>query len=443
MSYQIKKLAAFLATLFGNTVEEVPADSEHGTVAILAGEGDQLEFVTFAGQSIQVQNTSSGPTLYILMEGILAEQKFIDECLKDRDFASQIGSKALSNCLHSVLRARYADESDGLDLEAIVKDEVLKPLRGAIRPWRVRIPVKNLIVQSTVRVGAVDFIPFDEGVVLNTKFVLDFRGPKDPAMDISNKAMFLKVINEVAAMGSAWIVAEIRSHPDRVKEVAIDHIDASLNLIRAFTHAIFNREAKPAFGLPSELAGGRVALFAESGDSIKIPFETGAFLAPYQLHEDMLAVLRKDWEFDRLSRIVGVPWRDLNTLESAIRVATIWLGRSIVARSTAEAFTHCAIALERLLITDSEDTTVERFADRLALLLADNSAERMQVHSNAKKLYDVRSRIVHAGFDSVEVEQLAMLEWMAMRALAIAASLTESLKSHAELKDSLHAKKMS
>jgi hypothetical protein len=91
---------------------------------------------------------------------------------------------------------------------------------------------------------------------------------------------------------------------------------------------------------------------------------------------------------------------------------------------------------------DGEETTVERFADRLAYLLSDAPDERKDVHKAAKRLYDVRSKIVHAGFESVELHQLQEIESLAIGGIVKTASLLVDLANHNALRELLHERKM-
>ena len=60
-----------------------------------------------------------------------------------------------------------------------------------------------------------------------------------------------------------------------------------------------------------------------------------------------------------------------------------------------------AIALERLLIVDSEETTTERISLRLPMLIAKRLDHRLAIQKSIKRLYAVRSKIVHTGYIGV------------------------------------------
>jgi hypothetical protein len=220
-------------------------------------------------------------------------------------------------------------------------------------------------------------------------------------------------------------------------------VETAVNAVRAFIHVFHSHSLPCAFGLPGELTSSISGVVATTEQRLSIQFEGRKSFVPFELTDGVVQQLRQDLCFDELSRLAGTEWEALTSFERAVRVAFLWLGRSVIAHSTAGAFTDCAICLERLLIADDEETTVERFADRLAYLLAESADDRKYVHKTAKRLYDVRSRIVHAGFEAVEVSQLEEFESLAISALVKAAALLKDIREHSGLRDLLHDRKMS
>ncbi len=443
MSYDKKKLANYVSELLSNTTADFEKVDRDRPYSILGGAGSHVELTNQAGQTFVGKMSEEGtPTLYILEAGLRSLYAFVDECLKDREFATKIGSDALVKHLQATAKKFYAVSPSDLDLAKIVKEDILQALRAEIRQWRVHVPISNLQIQQPLTIGRVTFVRHEEGVVASTKIIIDHQGPPNADRSTSDKAALLVTIGAISQQGSAWAVAEIESHEKRVSEVAREEIETAVNVIRAFTHVFNSRSLHSAFGLPYELTNGTAGFISQSKDLFLIQMDRRGFFHPFDLNEIVVTKLKSEYYFDQLVRIAGTAWGSLNSLEKAVRVAFHWLGRSIIALTKAEAFTQCVIALERLLITDDEETTVERFADRLAYLLSDKSDERKAIHRAAKRLYDVRSRIVHAGFDSIEERQIQEIENLAVGGLVKAASLLDSLVDHNALRDYFHNCKM-
>ena len=75
------------------------------------------------------------------------------------------------------------------------------------------------------------------------------------------------------------------------------------------------------------------------------------------------------------------------------------------------------MALERLLISEGEETTTERFTDRLTLVLGNDPEIRLKIRDKAKDLYNKRSKIVHASFFGIEDKDYFLFEIWAIKIL--------------------------
>ncbi len=443
MSYNVKKLADHLAIILANTTADRDRVDDAKPHSILGGAGSAIEVATEAGKKFTGKVSDEGPpTIYVLEAGLRAENEFVNECLKDREIASQIGDEALRARLRELLRRIHDKSEQPASLESVVKNEILKPLRAEIKTWCVRLPIVNLRLTSPLQLGRVTFLRHDDGVVANTRAIMGFEGAPDVLRSNSDKAGLLKVVAEIGRISSAWAEVEIQSHEGRIRHVAHEQVEAVVNAVRAFTRLFSSRQLRAAFGLPYELTALKTGAIAVSESRISIHTSLGGAFTPFAFTDDVHTCLKENCYLDSLVRIASENWSALNSLERAVRVACHWVGRSVIASTDADAFTRCTIALERLLVTDGEDTTVDRFADRLAYLLSDNAKERNYIHRAAKRLYNVRSNIVHAGFVSVAPTQLDEIENLAIGALVKVASLLDELPDHNALRALFHDRKM-
>jgi len=113
-----------------------------------------------------------------------------------------------------------------------------------------------------------------------------------------------------------------------------------------------------------------------------------------------------------IQEILDEPSEGRNTLEAALIQAFQSLGSAMVAPTVDMRFLGCTISLERMLIHNQEETTTQRWSDRLAVVMACNVDQRQAIIQRAKRLYDLRSRIVHAAYSGVlEADARLMEEW--------------------------------
>jgi hypothetical protein len=105
-----------------------------------------------------------------------------------------------------------------------------------------------------------------------------------------------------------------------------------------------------------------------------------------------------------------------NDIAKRLQRATTWYSKAVDADTPEEQFVALAIALESLLVGDegkglyaATGSINQKLSERTAFLLADDFESRRQQSSETKKLYGLRSAIVHRG-ESVRQKQLIQMD---------------------------------
>ena len=97
-----------------------------------------------------------------------------------------------------------------------------------------------------------------------------------------------------------------------------------------------------------------------------------------------------------------------NEVEELTLRAVYWAGRATVEQIREESFLLFTVALECLILPGSEtDELRYRLSLRVARLLGNDARERKKIMKKTKKLYDIRSKIVHSGYYAVAEEEYA------------------------------------
>lgn len=123
--------------------------------------------------------------------------------------------------------------------------------------------------------------------------------------------------------------------------------------------------------------------------------------------------------------------RKTNKLEKRIVLAIEWIGQSLAEQSPQSAFLKAAISLE-IIFTYNEKTIItpsilHQISESTALILGNNSTERVTIESEVKKLYSLRSAIVHSGTKKVSnTDYLKLLEFV--RSVIIKLMTSDKLK---------------
>ncbi len=121
-----------------------------------------------------------------------------------------------------------------------------------------------------------------------------------------------------------------------------------------------------------------------------------------------IAEIRKSVEgmvrcaFDRVESLLE---KNRNVVEELLLTAVRWAGRATVARTREESFLLFAIALECLVLPTDKDELRYRLSQRVAQLCGEDMDQRLELAKRTKKLYDVRSKIVHSGHYEVTEDE--------------------------------------
>jgi len=91
---------------------------------------------------------------------------------------------------------------------------------------------------------------------------------------------------------------------------------------------------------------------------------------------------------------------NLNEFQKRIMLAVEWIGQSMAEPSPPSAFIKAAIALEIIFTYQDNIITpgiMHQISESIALILGSSVDERLKMESRVKKLYGLRSKIVHSG----------------------------------------------
>ena len=108
--------------------------------------------------------------------------------------------------------------------------------------------------------------------------------------------------------------------------------------------------------------------------------------------------INKDIGHDYIWKLTN---KNLNKFQKRLLLAIEWIGQSMIEQSIQNAFLKCAIALE-IIFTFSEKTIVtpsilNQISVSIAILIGTSVDDRVEMESKVKKLYSLRSAIVHSG----------------------------------------------
>lgn len=109
---------------------------------------------------------------------------------------------------------------------------------------------------------------------------------------------------------------------------------------------------------------------------------------------------------------------DRSDFQEVLLAAVEWAGRATTARGREEGFLLFAIALESLFLADGDPRELGyRLALRLACFMEESRAERARLVREVRRLYEIRSTIVHSGSYDASDEEFHSMRHLAKRAI--------------------------
>ncbi len=445
MSYDKNRLANLLKTVYAFTAQGADDPNKYRRSKILGGSGTKISFSTPRGTFEGIVEEGRGPTLMIVDDGVDAYDAFLDEALKDDEIRDIVGRGAVQKQLDSLLQSTSGD-LPGEDTARIVRFEIMKPLRDSVRVWHSYVPIVNLNTKATLRLGDVEFVSAEEMKATSGTFIEEhqFGGDGIEYQEKQRQAILSQIDNSCQQTPSFARVA-LRAHEKRTADVAADKALIALNILRAYTHLFYIYDQEALIGLPTELSPGiwqTTSLSQDESHTFNIKYGRTGPQFPFDLDSEKIDHLKSKCHLVLLQGIMDKPSGERNSFEVAVIQAFQSVGRAIVAPTIDMRFLGCTIALERMLISDGEETTTERWSDRLAVAIARDSSHRQIIIKRAKQLYDLRSRIVHAAYSGVSDADARLMEQWALSVIFVGLEGHENFSSHEDFCNTVDPRKI-
>ncbi len=123
------------------------------------------------------------------------------------------------------------------------------------------------------------------------------------------------------------------------------------------------------------------------------------------MNNERLEFLRINCRLDELSEVLSKDESAQTNLETSIITCIRWFGRGVHEDMDCDKFLFFVIALESLLIRTGEKGKTKKIAERSAHLIWGSSVKPRNIQ-DIKRLYKIRSKIVHEGIEDIEPEDL-------------------------------------
>jgi hypothetical protein len=292
---------------------------------------------------------------------------------------------------------------------------ILDYLQSRVDSYTVFVPLEGIeLLSSEIRVGDSTLYAHDQG-------------PLPPLLQERRHQNAWKQIAEycgplLRAAGS-YVAIDEEGDDEVATAHALQHAQDLVEILNIYVASALDRDRsvqKIAVVGQIGVLGEQIVLLARSpveGEG-RAALGFKARKPPLRGHRIARANL-EEWKAHGLDQVVRSFTYEGNeplAIEPRLRRSVRWYSKGVGADSTDEQYVALAIAMESLLIgSDGIDPKVswgsitQRLAERVAFLLGHSYAQRIDIASNVKRLYRLRSRVIHQG-ETVSRQNLASMD---------------------------------
>jgi hypothetical protein len=291
-------------------------------------------------------------------------------------------------------------------------------LLSDLTKFNIYYPIENLELDvHSITIGNVTFCIFDNPQLQNFYSSISESLPEE--QKLMRKSLFDDLQkNSIFNHPVALISVEALDF-EAAKIIARDHLQKTLDVIHFFVDLVFGKDVfvflpgdynKTAITIPAIIDSGK-------GGSV-ISNERSHPLFPLNLNSFVERCKNRNLGLSKASELLKKDRK--NKLEERLFAAIRWSGRATIEFQREESFLLYAIALETIVLCDNDkDELNYRLRIRVAHLigrepdLGEVPESRKDISGRVKKLYDIRSQIVHTGNYSVTDAELYEIRQMA------------------------------
>lgn len=404
---------------------------------VIGGAGSALTVKVDGEPIVSGEMPAEGyPTLFITDDGVTARSELLDETRNDETVGTKVSPKVISREIDNLISNLFFRE----DTRQPVLEEVrsfVQMLRGKVKPTIVYLAVENLFLKDLhcITFGEVELIIMDHAlpeIAENAWNVLDGSShtPEEKRnLKVRITGIILNSYQKHPTCAKITVDSE-RSHSD---ELAQERIEATLNVLRCYTHLLFRRDLRPYFGLVGAVRRFNRQAFSFSEGGFEYGMAAQGALDRFVVEPSTVEHLRQHCALDILGSILATPHKARTRLQQAIFTAAQWIGSGIIEPEPIQQVLHFTIAIEGLVHGQKGEGIADAVASRVAHLLSPMVSDTRQLYRDAKRLYSLRSSIAHTGVGAVDPDDVAMLEWVAVHCLIAMAERSHEWKSQDEL----------
>jgi hypothetical protein len=294
---------------------------------------------------------------------------------------------------------------------------LLKELNASVSECEICVPIPFTSIQTELVVGKTTFRNVDGKTI--TEWISSLtRRDQSPgaAADFAEYEKKLRREWQGYAAGYFTCLAE----PKRAAELAFYHLGRSLSVLRLYSPANhFPEIVSGAYEYGRRMAESKTYLMWHNrAQSFQHHDELMDLTLRWAIGNELIDIMKNN-DLDLFSSLLNL--EKPNNFQKELADAIVIYSKNTLKRDLFDKLLYILVALEMILVRDSNEPIQQNLADRIAFAIRKDVPGRMSVVENVKKIYSIRSRFVHHGIASYgelsEIGTFMQHAWEMMRSL--------------------------
>uniref|UniRef100_UPI0040579046 hypothetical protein n=1 Tax=Candidatus Electronema sp. TaxID=2698783 RepID=UPI0040579046 len=329
---------------------------------------------------------------------ILSLSKQILSCFRDK-----ISEKFSKQLIYNWIKLRFSSENSSISFDKYLKGEI----KNNVRDITCYVPVANLEIEGTVLVGRHELRPLSEEMIDTWKGKL--LSNTQSVSDNEHKENIEMLIQDIRCdyQGLAIIVCNYNAEEYHAHHIAREEAKNIISILAIFLKDIIIPNMKLSLGnIKEEDFISRTTSISFSGDRFAMyrGFKRKMTTVPYHRLDKKYIKLLHDLCFEKISCLLAKEEKNLNKFQERILASLLMYSKSAFTAEPTEKIVYILTSLEIILLKNDNEPIQQNLAERFAFFCSNEFSKRKKLISIIRKIYSMRSKYLHHGYSSYEIE---------------------------------------
>jgi len=277
------------------------------------------------------------------------------------------------------------------NLETTFTDFLEKGINDVVDDYELWIPVPFTAIEKSFSIGEIEFRKISEDVI-HSWF-------EDANKNIAPKE--LENFNEFKLrikrdfQGYAAGVYKCKAEAKRAEEFAYEHFSKSLSILRVFSNAnLFHEVVNASYEFGFKMIRMK-HFFIHKGSNGSTSYKGGVVDNGFNWGITANDINWMNKYIPTINRVLAN--ENLNDFQEKVFEALAMYSKNILRYDISDKILYILVALETMLLKNSNEPIQQNVGERLAFVLGKNAEDRIVIVRTLRDIYAMRSKFVHHG----------------------------------------------